>query len=291
MSTTHNPTNFEPADYEVLDYLDNQPPQFIDWSGGLDPHAIESFKAELNWWRESMRLTFGDNWKSRVHHCHHCGNGMVRWITAVRHVPTGEVVVFGAECTARLAFKNGKEFRLAMLKKKAEAHKESLKAFLAREAFLASHPDVAAAKQDVASNPACARNTFAQDILRKLDKYGSISDKQASCLVESVKRDIDRATQAANEPPAGPAPTGRVDIEGEVVSVKLHENEFGSTLKMLLKLANGSKVWTTVPRAAADVVERGDTMKITVTCTVSDKDASFAFGKRPTLLAHTAKVK
>ena len=45
-TTVHNPTNFEPADYEVLDYLDTQPPTVIDWSGGSAPHAAAQFARE-----------------------------------------------------------------------------------------------------------------------------------------------------------------------------------------------------------------------------------------------------
>lgn len=64
------------------------------------------------------------------------------------------------------------------------------------------------------------------------------------------------------------------------MGLKLYESDFGETLKMTLKLANNARVWLTVPSGAT--VNRGDKVSVTATFTRSDKDVSFAFGKRPT---------
>lgn len=281
-ATVHNPTNFDPATYEVEDYLDNQRPPYC----GGDPDA---HRQEVDWWEREMERTLGSDWRAKKNHCVHCGNGSVRWITAVRHKPTDTVVVFGAVCTARLGFADKHAFKLAQLQARAEARKVRFTIYIKRQEFLAAHPEIADALTRV-GEPVHAKNTFVQDVLRKLDQYGSLSDAQVSAVIKSMQRDVEFAARKAAEAtePKGAAPSGRVEVSGVVLSTKLVENAFGSTLKMLVKLTNNSKVWVTVP--SCETVERGDEVTFKATFEVSKDDASFAFGKRPTLVSRKAAV-
>ena len=277
-ATIHNPTNFEPSDYIVEDYLDNQRPKYC---GG----PAEAYEQEVAWWREEMTRTFGADYASKIHHCIHCGNGNVRWITAVKHTPTGDVVVFGSDCTERLGFANKVAFKLAQLQARAKARKVRFVTYNKRTEFLASHPAIAEALVNI-SKPEHARNDFAQDVLRKLDQYGSLSDAQVNALVKSMARDLEYVARKAAEAaePKGDAPSGRVQVTGTVLSTKTQEGDWGITTKMLVKLENNSKVWVTCP----DGVERGDTITFKATFEVSKDDTSFAFGKRPILVERKA---
>ena len=67
-----------------------------------------------------------------------------------------------------------------------------------------------------------------------------------------------------------------------MVSVKLHESQFGVAWKMVILLDSGSKVWLTVPNSVNEPQElRDKRVKVTATFTPSNDDPTFAFGKRP----------
>lgn len=273
MSTIHNPSNFEPANYVVVDYVDNRRPEYY----GQD---VESYAAEVEFWKADMARLFGENYSSKIHKCIHCGNGNVRWITAVEHVPTGEVVVFGSDCTERLGFENRVAFKLAQIQARAEALKVRIAVYRKVVAFREANPALDALVKQVESGE-LKPNSFVSDVLAKLGRYGSLSDRQVAAVLSSVKRDAEFAARKAVEATEvkGDAPTGRVEVSGVVLSTKDVESAYGVTTKMLVKLANNSKVWVTVP--SAESINRGDEITFKATFEVSRDDKSFAFGKRP----------
>jgi hypothetical protein len=274
MSTVHNPTNFEPKDYEVEDYLDNHRPEYCGQS-------VDEYAEEVKFWETDMERALGFDWRAKSHHCIHCGNGSVRWITAVLHIPTGERVVFGAVCTNRLGFADKVAFKLAQLQSKAEARKVRFTIWNKRQAFLSTHPEVADILARV-DEPQHAKNLFVHDVIAKLNQYGELSPRQVECVISSMKRDDEYAARKAAEAlePQGDAPSGRVTVIGTVVSIKEQEGYMPgtTTLKMLVKLENNSKVWLT---CTDDGIQRGDRIQVKATFQVSDTDAHFAFGKRP----------
>ena len=271
--TVHNPSNFEPSDYEVVNYLDNKRPVFY----GQDFYA-----EEVEGWKEEMIATFGGDYASKIHHCAHCGNGNVRWITATKHIPTGDVVVFGSDCTKRLGFADKFAFKLAQLMAKAEAVKVRFAVYLKREAFLKENAELATLVADI-KNPAFAKNFFVQDVIGKLNHYGNLSPRQVSAVIASMKRDLEKMAAPVVAEVKGDAKSGRFEAVVEVLSMKVQEGFYGSTLKMLVKFENASKGWVTVP-SKADVVN-GEKIKLTATWEVSNDDKSFAFGKRPVVAA------
>tara|TARA_Y100001938_G_scaffold151191_1_gene247147 strand:- start:5493 stop:6347 length:855 start_codon:yes stop_codon:yes gene_type:complete len=84
---------------------------------------------------------------------------------------------------------------------------------------------------------------------------------------------------------AEPVPYGRIDVCGEVLSVKSQESMYGWTLKMLVKDRRGFKLWGSVP-SAIDDVSRGDKIKFTAAVERSKDDEKFGFYKRPTKAAY-----
>lgn len=277
-ATVHNPTNFEPKDYEVENYLDNRRPVYC---GG----HVADYEKEVHWWEHEMSQTFGPDWRAKVNHCVHCGNGSVRWITAVRHIPTGEVVVFGATCTERLGFADRFAFKLAQLQARDTARKVRFTIWNRRQEFLKVHPEVFIALNEI-DKPIHAGNRFAKDVLSKLDQYGSLSPRQVECVISSLARDHEyaakKAVEAAEE--KGLAPEGRITVVGIVLSVQERETDFGIVHKMLVKLDNNAKVWASVPRGYG--INRNDIVAFTATWKPSDTDKSFAFGSRPHLVKH-----
>lgn len=271
--TVHNPTNFDPAQYEVLDYLDGKAPAYFG-------QGLEAHKLEVELWEGDMARTFGADWKTKnVRKCIHCGHNPLRWLTVVKHLPTGDVVVFGADCTARLEFADKMSFKLAQLQARDAANKVRIKVWNKREKFLKANPVFDAAIANLNTT-----NTFVKDVVAKLGLYGSLSERQVAAVLAAIARDAQKATQQAVEAtePKGPAPVGRQTVTGTVLSTKVVEGFYGNTLKMLLKLENNSRCWLTVPSKAD--AGRGDVITVVASFDVSKDDPSFAFGKRPTLV-------
>ena len=271
--TVHNPTHFDPAQYEVLDYLDGKRPAYFG-------QGIEAFEAEVKFWEAELAQAFGADWKSQnIRKCVHCGHNPLRWLTVVKYLPTGKTVVFGADCTKRLEFIDQKTFKLAQLQSKDAANKVRIKVWNAREAFLKANPVFAAAVASYTGS-----NTFVKDVVAKLGLYGSLSERQVAAVLSAIARDAQKAQAAVVEAAEvkGPAPEGRQTVTGVILSTKVVEGFYGSTLKMLVKLENNSRVWLTVPSKAA--ADRGDTITVAATFEVSKDDVSFAFGKRPSLV-------
>jgi len=274
-STVHNPTNFDPADYEGLDYLDNKRPEYF---GG----DIEAWKDEIKWWEAELERALGPDWRRKSHRCVHCGNGHIRWITVTRHLPTDETVVFGADCTKRLEFVDKVTFKLAQLQSRDAARKVRIKVWNDRQRYLDAHPEIAEALKAI-EEPVHAGNGFVKDVLSKLDTYGYLTERQAAAVVSSLAKDHEFAARRAEQEAEvkGDAPSGRCEVTGVILSLKERETDFGVVTKALVKLANNSKVWFT----ANWDVERGDTITVRATFEVSRDDKSFAFGKRPHLVS------
>lgn len=126
-----------------------------------------------------------------------------------------------------------------------------------------------------------------RDIVGKLVKYGSVSDKQLAFVGALLKRIEDRPAREAREKAAyeaaAPVPitNDRINITGEVLTVKIKDGRFGSSLKMLIKHNDGYKLWGTVP-AVLSSAQRGDRVEFDATVKPSDDDPKFGFFNRPT---------
>lgn len=78
---------------------------------------------------------------------------------------------------------------------------------------------------------------------------------------------------------------GRYVVAGELLTTKLVDNPFspygGATLKMLVKLDTGAKIWGSFPSGLSGA-ERGDRVTFTAAIEPSRDDHAFGFFKRPT---------
>lgn len=78
-----------------------------------------------------------------------------------------------------------------------------------------------------------------------------------------------------------PVVEGRIEITGKVLTVKVVDNMYGRTVKMLVGDDRGFKVWGTRPDSLWQA-DKGARVSFTAAVTKSDKDESFGFYKRPT---------
>lgn len=89
------------------------------------------------------------------------------------------------------------------------------------------------------------------------------------------------AAIATREAAKRAVPTGRLVIEGVVLSKKSQESAYGTSWKMLVE-GDGWKVWGTVPESIFWEVEKGVRVRFTATVEASEDDEAFGFYKRPT---------
>ena len=211
--------------------------------------------------------------------CDHCGSRYM-YGCVFQHKPTGEHIAVGHVCAddAFDGLTSAIDFQMKRVKKQVAAARKTDRARKAAAEFVAKHEGLKEAFE--------VDHHIINDIESRLRQWGSISDKQVELVFKIGRQMVDREAEKAKEVAnAGPMPEGRIEIEGEVIHTKWQDNPFAygaSTLKMLVRLADGNKVWGTMPTSLTDCdTDKGDTVKFTATVEVSDDDKHFGFFKRP----------
>ena len=193
-----------------------------------------------------------------------------------RHRPTGEHIHVGHDCADKYSMladrtewedwhRQQHDLRAVAVQKRVRAE--------ARDAFYASHPGLQEALG--------LDHDVLRDMAGKLYRYGSLSVKQVAYAMKLADEVLHPKPEEAHVP----APEGRVDVQGRVVSMKEQDSDWGTVVKMLVKTETqeGSWLcWVTCPDALAAYDLRGQEVEFTATLTRSDRDDYFAFGKRPT---------
>jgi hypothetical protein len=272
----HRPSVINPDEYEFVAF------EYIKVNGLGDAIAL---KAQRDIIAEHMRLT-GGKYSGHEHggNCMVCGNVNALYTVLFHHKATNVYVRTGQECADKmhLAYSEGdfKAFRKRIESAlEAKAGKAKAQAILS-DAGLERCWTIYTAEDRAAHK---SEELTICDIVGKLVKYGSISDKATDYLKSLVHRVDNRvaveAERAAQHEAAAPCPTGRVEISGTVLAVKSSEGYAGRTeTKILVQAEAGFKVWGT--RTAN--FEKGDKVVFTATVTPSSDDPKFGFFKRPT---------
>ena len=103
---------------------------------------------------------------------------------------------------------------------------------------------------------------------------------------EKAAEHAEAAAQRAQDPvPTVPAPEGAATVVGTIRSAQWRETDFGSTLKALVVLDDGNRIWTTVPAAIRNeyAFENLPGLRIAFSATFqrADGDDHFSFATRP----------
>ena len=291
----HRPSapGFDPEAYEYVGVIDLNPYEIRDADGrvedvidhssigdyemqklgerGYTPAAHYNIEYEVT--PDGMIETVYED----IHNCGHCGSH-IRFAAVMAHEPSMEFIVVGQDClTNRFDEMSKADFKVLRDAAK-KAARESKKAEQ-RAALIKEHPELADAFE--------SNNSFIQDVMWKFHKYAELSDRQIAAVKTALVRDaeweVKKAAEQKKMESAKDAPSGRIEITGEILSIKRRETDFGSTLKMIVKTDDGWKLWTTVPSSIMGTDEglSGKHVTLTVTVTPSNDDPKFAFGKRP----------
>lgn len=270
----HRPSAINPDDYEFV---------AVECARADDLGAVMMIQAERERIRAHMAAT-GGSYSRHAHggNCHVCGNANAIYTALFYHAATNSYVRMGEDCANKCYMGNAASFR--RIRDAAEAAEFARAGKLKAQGILAEHGLEAAWTLYVSPfDPnGHADNNVIRDLVANLVRYGSMSEKQISFLRSLVERIPQReqiaAERQAERAAAQPAPTGRLKVAVEVVSVKAQENDFGSRTVMTVKaLVGGWLAWGTAPTG----VNRGDKVTLVATFAPSDKDPKFAFFKRP----------
>ena len=272
----HRPSEIVPSDYEYVaqEYL-----KVEDLGTAL---FLEAERARI---KRHMEKT-GGTYSHHEHggNCMVCGSVNAIYTVLFYHAKTNSYVRMGSDCAMKcemsVDFGSLNKFRAAIEDARlAVAGKKKAAAILA-DRGLSKAWDLYTVDA-VAAGYKYEEATI-NDIVGKLVKYGSVSDKSLDFVKTLLERIETRAAKAAAEAAelaaALDCPEGRMTITGTVLGLKTEEGPYGVTTRMLVKTDDGYKVWGS--RTAN--FEKGDRVSFVATVMPSDRDKKFGFFKRPT---------
>jgi hypothetical protein len=293
----HRPSAIKPEEYQFVAF------EHLKIEGFGDCAAVLANRELI---RQHMSCTGG----TYSHH-EHGGNCMVCGAWAIYtvlfyHTTTNSYVRTGQDCANKMDMSYGdmnlfrkqvndyRQRKAGINKAEGILNEAGLgRAWDIRDEFMEAHRAEQVWFESNGDNPDYGRGRqFAQrwgsamticDIVSRLIKYGSISDKALNFVRILVDRHDGFAKRMeqreAEREAAAPCPAGRVVVEGTVLKVEARETSFGMVTKMTVKATEGFIVWMSVPSSMA--VTRGETIKVKVTLEPSATDPKFGFGKRP----------
>lgn len=263
----HRPAALVTEDYEyVLSY---------------DAHPGEGDRRQLIDYIERTGEAFGENHSAGG--CFHCGQN-IRYVAVLRHTPTGDLIKVGEQCLDNRFDLASADFH--RLRKAAELNRARRRITNIRAEWFAVDQDRQVAFEwaahQVETEGDYGYDGMRHNFVHSINRYGTTSDK----FVRAIMRDMARteriaAERAAEKAQGQPVVEGKITVEGQVLSVKWQENDYGSRQVMTVADDRGFKVWGSVPRSI-DNVERGDRVRFNATVEASDRDETFGFYKRPT---------
>ena len=269
----HRPSVIDPDEYRFVSFHSHR---------GEDVFAAMS---EADNFRRDMAAT-GGKFSTHDHggSCHVCGNVHAMTLARFHHYPTNSYVEVGETCADKLAGGDAIDFR--SFRDKVKSGIEAKAGRAKAQAFLADSGISAAWEVYVSGDGDTRAHEIVSDIVRKLVRYGSISDKQVAFISKLMKQIEDApaiaAARKAEADAADPVPEGRIAITGEVLTVKVMETRFGLVQKMLVRASDGGyKLWGSVPSSISDDVQVGAEVTFTATLQPSADDAKFGFYSRP----------
>jgi hypothetical protein len=282
----HRPAEFDPDDYQVIDYLDNRRPEPPPAHLLGRPGVAEMYELMVAAWQARIFKHFPD-WRTggddhtSVFHCNHCGHPGIRWVAVVEHKPTGKRLAFGETCAERTELPGRSAFRAKHIKDRAALEAAALANKLADEQFDIDNPGM---RQFLYANE---QDEFLGSLYRQLNRNHELSERQLAAVRRSQEREAQWQERKRQEREAlanvAPLAEGRYRIEGEILSTRWQESAYGSALKMLVRLDDGNKVWGTVPNHLLGGAElKGARVAFTAKVERSPDDEHFGFFKRPT---------
>lgn len=277
----HRPSAIIPTDYTFVEF---------EYLGEDDCPAATLAR------REHIRAHMKNTGGTYSHHqhggnCHICGAACV-YTALFYHKPTNTYIRTGLDCTDKLdASVDGSEFRkVVRAALESVAGKRKAQALLEKNGMAVAwgfYNEDWSSKNGWEWINSHREESIVRDMVGKLVRYGSLSDAQMAFMRRLLDAIANRATilaqRAAESAAAAPVPVTdqRIVIEGEILSIRPAPKDMPmASPRMLVKHADGWKVWGTLPRSLD--AGKGDRVRFAAKIKRSDKDEKFGFFSRPT---------
>ena len=220
--------------------------------------------------------------------CDSCGAWFIEG-SCFLHEPTGEAIVVGHICASKMELAYDESAAAIMSGQRKAARKRIIekraRRFQLREFARESSRELLAALR--------CDHYIVQDIRARAIRWGNVSEKQAALVLKIAREAAEKAARPAEKHVPAPIADGRQTVEGELVSVKVFEGDYGSCLKMTVKVATPDGTWLawgTAPAAlcdaAADLGGLGRGCRVRFDAKLkAGRDAHFALFSRPTKAA------
>lgn len=277
----HSTSKVIPADYDFVAFGY----QHMNYFGVTPPLVIVHARRVLT---EHMAKT-GGQFSDHEHGgtCHICGANAI-YMVNFYHRATNTYIATGNDCAAKMemSYVGFNAFQSAVQDaRQAHTGKAKARQLLADRGMQMAWAMYTGEGISSLNTPLPYEERTIIDIVSKLVKYGSASDKAlnyAETLLKKIPaRHVQQAQWAQERAIAKPAPTGdRVTFTGTVIKIAAHSSRFGTSMKMTVKSPEGWAAWGTIP--AGLEIEKGDRVTLTANMTASSDDPTFAFFKRPT---------
>ena len=270
----HRPSNpdFDPQEYTFIATFD------LGWHPSVETAINAAMRAAyrtdvLANLIKNRKAKWAEHVTAQSMQCGHCGT-RIQYVALLLHEPTNEMIEVGEICLGNrfsLSANQFKSLREASAQRRAESKNAEKRA-----ALLEEHPELVTAME--------SDNSFIKDVMRKFKRYAELSDRQIAAVKTALVRDaeweVKKAAEQKQMESAKDAPSGRIEITGEILSIKYRDSFYGGGFKITIKTTDGWKLWVSRPSALKEV-EIGDTVSMTAMVTPSNDDPKFAFGKRP----------
>lgn len=212
--------------------------------------------------------------------CDYCGTGIMN-VYFIQSAD-GRKFKVGSDCVAKTGDaglkKTVREYQKTAREQAKELVRERARQQGAAKSieFLAAHPGLAEAL--------AFGHRISIDLAAQLQSRGTLSDKQVALAFKLPADVAAKAKAEADRKASGiKLVAGRREIVGTVISTKLVDSFYGSTLKMLVQEDNGCRVFGTVPVMKNDEGKLdGKRVKFHAEVEVARNDEMFGFFRRPT---------
>lgn len=256
------------------------------------PSSVEGFPVP-GYNMEALRTARIEGHMAPIHKggpCDTCGARFVEG-SVFRHDQTGEYIAVGHTCADNLEL----AYDASEMKRQRKALRLTVMRRVQRRRTLrefAIHQVDSNLLRDLRTD-----HHIIQDIRRRIINMATkrpfhalISDKQADLVRKIAKEIRERADQVEEEKVPAPVSEKRQVVEGTIVSVKSHESQYGTSLKMTVKVTTDGGVWLcwgTCPDSITgmdlgDSGLKGCTVRFAAKLVAGGRDEHFAFFKRPT---------